>query len=1038
MTNLEKRRVLLRFICREFGYEDIRSMLERLCSVSAGFGPGSESECSRALFAFSNHAFAKVPQEQFGKYDANIAAHSHRLRMTSERGRAWKPHQYLALLFTEHYLYRYFTDSEKLRIDMNNAKRQNRTLRAMPDYTPEDLRTIAFQSATGSGKTLIMHAHILQYRHWMKKSGGRLNNIILVTPNEQMSLQHERELRESGVAARLFSGAVETNLLRDAEVIVEIIDLNKLAEKKGVKRVAVSDFGENNLLLVDEGHLGASGNAWRKHREELAKGGFTFEYSATFNQVVKNAKDLLNTYGKCLLFDYSYRNFYEDGYGKDYTISNLPKGVEDASSNLYLLGSLLTFYRQCRTWQDKGSTWVDFNLTKPLWIFLGKTVVGTSRVDKQARTDVVCILEFLGWVLAHDEEVQRMLKRLLNGESGLVDEAGNDYFAGRFDDLRDNQVDNLYAHICELLFHGYGKLHVRYLTTGEGELHLRTQDNETFGVVNVGDSKSLYDMLVKNANPDFVIEREVGFVEKLFARVDHPHSTVNIVIGARRFIAGWNSWRVSTMGLMHVGVGEGPEIIQMFGRGVRLKGWNMSLKRHLKSGGPVPADSNKLAELETLYIFGLRANYMQTFRNLLQEEGIRTKQETVSLPVTWNFASNAGLKMIRLDGESRYEYSDERVALPGPESSNQPVVKMDLYSRLESISSDDTATGESVDKKQFRLTQAHIAFFNRKRIYEKLLVRKRQNKWYNLTIEPAIMEQLLLDDKWYKLYMPQEQLEAKSFEFEGLRKLENIATDLLTEYAEQFWRKQRRHWEQGKIKVVLLDEDDPNNIKQYQLSVDATKMELVEGVHKFSECPECPPAIALKITAINSAAHAYKPLLHKAQDSELTIRPVALDDNEKEVVNRLIALTTKNGESSLQGRELFLIRNLSRGQGVSFFSDYTYYPDFIIWLKKDDEQHVIFLDPKGLVIYGRKERKKIRLHTKIKKIERQVKETNLKLRLHAYVISVTPPDKISDKFRSKDKWAEKGVYFLEDSDCIEQIITKVLKESSVDYQVSSD
>ena len=55
---------------------------------------------------------------------------------------------------------------------------------------------------------------------------------------------------------------------------------------------------------------------------------------------------------------------------------------------------------------------------------------------------------------------------------------------------------------------------------------------------------------------------------------------MNVVIGARRFIAGWNSWRVSTMGLMHVGVGEGPEVVQTFGRGVRLKGWDMSLKRH--------------------------------------------------------------------------------------------------------------------------------------------------------------------------------------------------------------------------------------------------------------------------------------------------------------------------------------------------------------------------------------------------------------------------------------------------------------------------
>ena len=35
--------------------------------------------------------------------------------MTGEHGRTWKPHQYLALLFTEHYLNRYFADPESLR-----------------------------------------------------------------------------------------------------------------------------------------------------------------------------------------------------------------------------------------------------------------------------------------------------------------------------------------------------------------------------------------------------------------------------------------------------------------------------------------------------------------------------------------------------------------------------------------------------------------------------------------------------------------------------------------------------------------------------------------------------------------------------------------------------------------------------------------------------------------------------------------------------------------------------------------------------------
>ena len=218
----------------------------------------------------------------------------------------------------------------------------------------------------------------------------------------------------------------------------------------------------------------------------------------------------------------------------------------------------------------------------------------------------------------------------------MQDETGADYFAGRFSHLPRAGTD-LYADLCDLLFHGAGRLHVVYLTAGEGELHLRVADNPPFGVVNVGDSTALYKLLTAAANPDFDVDRELGFAAALFADVDRPDSTVNVVIGARRFIAGWNSWRVSTMGLMHVGVGEGPEIIQMFGRGVRLKGWNMSLKRHRESGADLPPDSAGLQELETLYIFGLRANYMQTFRDLLRAEGMRVDRETITLPVTWNF-----------------------------------------------------------------------------------------------------------------------------------------------------------------------------------------------------------------------------------------------------------------------------------------------------------------------------------------------------------------------------------------------------------------
>ena len=108
-----------------------------------------------------------------------------------------------------------------------------------------------------------------------------------------MSAQHEQELRESGLHARIFASDAGSDLFPT----VEIIDLNKLAERKGVKRVAVRDFGENNLVLVDEGHLGASGNVWRERRAELARGGFAFEYSATFNQIAGRDEALRDAYG---------------------------------------------------------------------------------------------------------------------------------------------------------------------------------------------------------------------------------------------------------------------------------------------------------------------------------------------------------------------------------------------------------------------------------------------------------------------------------------------------------------------------------------------------------------------------------------------------------------------------------------------------------------------------------------------------------------------------------------------------------------------
>ena len=297
---------------------------------------------------------------------------------------------------------------------------------------------------------------------------------------------------------------------------------------------------------------------------------------------------------------------------------------------------------------------------------------------------------------------------------------------------------------------------------------------------------------------------------------------------------------------------------------------------------------------------------------------------------------------------------------------------------------------------------SHTAFFNTARIYERLLSRKQQKGWYNLIIEQRTVEQLLQSKDWYALYMPPDRLNPTGFA--QMRGLENIAVDLITEYADDFWRRKRRRWEHGELEVVALDEDDPNNVVSYELSVDVTEDQLVRDAGELAYNSASEGRYnelqnwyeGLKIGIIRSQVHAYQPLLHARKDRTITVQPVPLDVNERCVVEGLEKLV-QNGDRCLQNKELFLIRNLTRGRGVSFFDDFGYYPDFIVWLKDDDRQHVLFLDPKGLSRFGRRERKKVQLHHEIAEIEKQVRKNDPDLYLRAYILSVTPARQIDDE-----------------------------------------
>ena len=307
-------------------------------------------------------------------------------------------------------------------------------------------------------------------------------------------------------------------------------------------------------------------------RDALGDTGFTFEYSATFKQALVAAGDdeLVAEYGKAIAFDYSYNHFYGDGYGKDFHIVNLRREITKDQTDMLLLANLLSFYEQQLIFDEHGEALRPYNLEKPLWVFVGSSVNATYKKNGQKHSDVLTVVRFLHRLLTGKKWATETIGLLLDGESGLKGADGKDIFRDRFGYLRGNRIDaaGTYRDILLKVLHTSfgGGLHLCDIRDGKGELGLKAGgSDEYFGLIYIGD-RTAFRKLVESSDTGIVIE-QVAISGSLFAGIDGAGTTIEILIGAKKFMEGWNSWRVSSMGLLNIGQSEGSQIIQLFGTG---------------------------------------------------------------------------------------------------------------------------------------------------------------------------------------------------------------------------------------------------------------------------------------------------------------------------------------------------------------------------------------------------------------------------------------------------------------------------------------
>jgi len=884
--------------------------------------------------------FDKSTQEKIEAFDASIGLDEKVLDAVKKYLKAYN--SYLEAHKQNKVTLRYY---QILAVYFTEVFFRNRDNKEFEDFAKSAL---AYWMATGSGKTIIMHINVFQFIEHNK--GFKDLEIIITTPGVNLIHQHEREV----TPLVEYLNKIHRNKIRFTIDTTSAL-LNKADD--------FFDFPDNKkyqrLILVDEAHIGLGTNQkddegeFLKLRRRLnIKHSFLFEYSATFHNLDSK---LENEYSKSIIYDYNYNLFYRDGYGKDFYFEKINADVllngsldDNLALNLKVIEEKLDVFNKLDYSDIKDLFSATTFPDRPLIAFMGNTVNDKKEEGKKGNDELSDISKIVDYLAKLTETDRAKFKNLFNN-----------YYKGKLKLTRNTQADD------EIL-----------LSYGTGDY---------WGIVNVGNGLNFINDY-KGENVDKITSTSVVItnIDKyLFENIDKPQSPINVLIGSRKFAEGWNCFRVSVIGLINLGKTKGNKIIQIFGRGVRLKGLKNDGKRkdlnHIEDYFALKhTDFDKLKRLETLCVFSLQRSYLETFTEAVSSE----------LEITKTFEISVNPSLIKLNsGDVEFDTYKKDLKIFKLSKTSIDVKKVLLYpadkkveyeffidgkqqkSVINSFSfSLDYRTNRNEEGKNIRnsLKQAndsYSAFINYQQ-FTKTITEQADEANINLYKAGAALSEINIDDVLayideikYKDELPEldfdftEYVNTKIGE-EFVKKVRNKINWHLNSSIYQYEEDLKQS--QGEIKGDFIEKY--TLVKSFKLSKKVgattkqkTEKELNQEIADFTKTIR-DIENALIIDKIGN--HIYEPLLRENKlvlKDDVKLTPDKLNDGEKKFVKDF-AKYIKDKPDKFNDFDVYLMRNVESLKSIGIYlndDSEVFYPDFIMWLITKDKVFINFIDPKG-------------------------------------------------------------------------------------------
>ena len=815
------------------------------------------------------------------------------------------------------------------------------------------INRMSFWMATGSGKSVVLIKLIELLQNLISNEVLPDNRILFLTHRPDLIEQLKEHIVEFNAYTKKEKGIefivrdlrefpeqeMNGNLFKDTQINIYFYrsDLISDIQKENIIDFKNYDNDGKWFVILDEAHKGDSEESKRKqYYNILSRNGFLFNFSATFTDEIDKLSTVYNLnlaeyikkgYGKHLyLFQEQFKNFKTTEDNKDFE--------EEEKQKIVLMSVIMLAFVKKQAEKIRAEFGTEY-FHNPLLLTLVNSVTAKDsdlylffrELEKIAKKDV-------------DYTLFAKAKKTLQDDLYSVTSAE---FEGieLFEDVEIASIKNLtFDEIIKYVFNAStsGEFEVRRNPKNKQELSFRVKsgaNSDPFALIKIGDIKGFE----ANNLANYDIEEEFDNVS-LFENIND--SSVNILMGSRAFYEGWDSNRPNIINFVNIGTHKDAKkfILQSIGRGIRIEPIKNQRKRLLPlindgiiKNEDLKAKVKEVNLLETLFVFGTNQKAILSVLETLKGEQLEEEHQLslfekdifshpLLIPVYKDASSNneKRLKRLRINKEDFALYNDI------VETMDETAIAFNFNLKYEDVA---ILTEKQKDRKNFKQVE-------NEKIGKVEPVVKHILNYYKIIPEEVdtfskVKEEII---HYNKISVNTSKTGSEtSIDFKRLEELKNKI------------RQAKNPVDIEQLKADLKDKykDDLDTLMEEY----AKLKNKTTGTETFTYRNE-------EIHIRKLLNHYYFPTVVSGKDRIKWMKHIIDTPSEIEFVNAL--------EKHLKEDDNFFSQfdwwkfskidhSLDKKVRIPYIDPYNgkrnFLPDFVFWLQKGNEYHILYIDPKG-------------------------------------------------------------------------------------------